>query len=79
MSPKDTCELNVTCTVLGITNAVDDGGGGIVPRVENATRAMGCPFDAEAAERELRDEGFTIEQMPNWEAALGCVQQGGGG
>ena len=66
----------MTCTVLGIRDP-------IVPRVENATRAMGCPFDKEAAERELRDEGYTtregalIKQMPNWEAALGCVQQGG--
>ena len=67
----------MTCTVLGIRDP-------IVPRVENATRAMGCPFDKEAAERELRDEGYTtregalIKQMPNWEAALGCVQQAGG-
>ena len=53
----------------------------IVPHVKNATQVMGCPFDAETAERELRDEGYTregalIKQMPNWEAALGCVQQG---
>merc|ERR1719461_1803802 len=57
----ETCQLNITCTVLGVTEAVDSGGGdgGVGSLMENATRAVDCPFDTEAAVRELKDEGYT--------------------
>ena len=81
---KETCQTNITCTVLGVTEAVDsgDGNGGVGSLMENATRAVDCPFDAEAAVRELKDEGYTtrqgalLKQMPTWDAALRCMQQG---
>ena len=72
--------------MLGVTEAVDsgDGNGGVGSLMENATRAVDCPFDAGAAARELKDEGYTtregalLKQMPTWDAALRCVQQGSG-
>ena len=83
---KETCQLNITCTVLGVTEAVDNSGnGGVGSLMENATRAVDCPFDAEAAVRELKDEGYTtregalLKQMPTWDAALRCVQLGSAG
>ena len=84
---QETCQLNITCTVLGVTEAVDSGSGngGVGSLMENATRAVDCPFDTEAAVRELKDEGYTtregalLKQMPTWDAALRCVQQGSGG
>ena len=72
--------------MLGVTEAVDrgDGSGGVGSLMENATRAVDCPFDTEAAVRELKDEGYTtrqgalLKQMPTWDAALRCMQQGSG-
>ena len=72
--------------MLGVTEAVDsgDGNGGVGSLMENATRAVDCPFDTGAAARELKDEGYTtregalLKQMPTWDAALRCVQQGSG-